>query len=103
MAVDQTLIDAFTEINQALNDNGDWYPEDLTKLRAFIGAMHRAIALRPQLMSRGGQAEALRFDKETDLNYLIFLEKEEKSLAARLNATGGFVSHQRETRVSTRW
>ena len=103
MAVDQDLINAFTEINTALNENGDWYPDNLVKLQAFIGAYHRAIALRPQLASRGGQAETLRFDLVSSLEHLKFLEGEEKSLRARLNATGGFVSHQREQRVSTRW
>ena len=102
MAVDQDLIDAFTEINTALNENGDWYPDNQTKLRAFVNAMHRALALRPQLMSRGNQGEALRFDLEVSLEYLRYLETSEKSLGARLNAAGGFVSHQRNLRDSRR-
>jgi hypothetical protein len=103
MALDQDLIDAFNETQQALIDNADWWPNNLVKLKAYIDAYTRALAIMPQLASHGGSAaEELRFDKNVQKSELDDLRKRYTRLASRKNGNGGFRQNQL-SRNSNRW
>jgi len=95
MALDQSLIDSFNATQTALIENADWFPNDLGKLKAYIDAYTRALAILPQLASHGGsQAEELRFDKGIQKEELDYLRKRYLRLLNTSKGTGGFRQNQ---------
>ena len=95
MALDQSLINAFNATQTALIDNADWWPGDLTKLKAYIDAYTRALAIIPQLASHGGsQAEELRFNKDIQKAELDYLRSKYSRLSNSSKGTGGFRQNQ---------
>lgn len=104
MALDQNLIDSFNATQQALIDNADWWPNDLVKLKAYIDAYTRALAILPQLASHGGsQAEELRFNKEVQKDELDYLRERYTRLSSQASGSKGGFRQNQLSRGPGRW